>query len=83
MGSGRLRVLVPEGRGYGFFVNIEGRSWQGRDERVVAWLERHWLFDIVLGIVAVVVMVEFLCRLFNWTGKRVQRRIWIAGVKGR
>lgn len=63
MGSGRVRVLVPEGRGYGFFINIQGRSWQGADEKFVAWLERHWLLDIVLAIMAVVVAVNCLCQL--------------------
>ena len=58
VGNGRLRVLVPEGWGYGFFVNVEGRSWHGADERLVAWLERHWLFDIVMGVAAVIWLVD-------------------------
>jgi hypothetical protein len=74
---------MPEGRGYGFFVNTEGRSWQGADERFVAWLERHWLFDIVMGIVAVVWLVDRACRLFDWVWRRLRRRLQIAGVRGK
>ena len=83
VGAGIVRVLVPEGRGYGFFINVEGRSWQGQDERLVAWLERHWLFDIILATVAVIAALKMLCFLFDWTWRRVQRRLWIAGARGR
>ena len=83
VGEGRVRVLVPEGRGYGFFINVQGRSWQGADEKFVAWLERHWLFDIVVAVMVVIVLVDFSCRFSDWACKKIRRRLRIAGVRGR
>ena len=82
-GVGRVRVLIPEGQGYGFFINVEGRSWQGADERVVAWFERHWLFDIVIATTVVVVALKVVCWLSDYIWRKIQRGLWIAGVRGK
>ncbi len=81
LGKGRVTVLMPDGRGYGFFVNIEGRSWQGADEKVVSWLERHWLFDIAGAIAAVLLFVGMVCYFFDLACRKLQRWLWIVGLR--
>ncbi|KAG0650368.1 Mannosyl phosphorylinositol ceramide synthase [Hyphodiscus hymeniophilus] len=83
VGDGRVKVMVPEGRGYGFLVNVEGRSWQESDEKIISWLERHYLFDIICSIFAVCVSVGIACQCFDWTAKKLRRRRWIRGRRGR
>jgi mannosyltransferase OCH1-like enzyme len=81
VGLGRVRLLIPKGRGYGFFINVEGRSWQGPDEKVVGWFERHWLFDIVIATIAVVVALKVVCWLSDCIWRKIQRGLWIAEVE--
>jgi mannosyltransferase OCH1-like enzyme len=83
VGHGRVRTLVPQGRGYGFFINVMGRSWQGRDELVIAWLEKHWAFTTFLATAAVVVVLDIACSVFDMAWKRLRRRWWIRGFAGR
>jgi mannosyltransferase OCH1-like enzyme len=83
VGNGRVRVIVKEGWGYGFLLNVEGRSWQGRDEKFVSWMERHWVFDIVVGTIAVVLLVGFFCQFLDYACKKLLRRQCITGVKRR
>ena len=83
MGEGRLRVIVREGWGYGFLVNVEGRSWQGPDEKVVSWLERHYLLDIVAAVLGVILMVGFACQIFDWTCLKLHgAQCWCEGEVG-
>ena len=81
--EGRLRVLVPYSWGYGFFVNVEGRSWQGWDEKIVGWLERHWVFDVVMGIAGVVAVMGAIWRLVEWSVRWVGTggRGWIDAMR--
>lgn len=73
-------VLQREKRitGYGFFWNVEGRSWQGADERFVEFWERHWGLSLVFGIAGVVGWVEGTWRVGRW----VRRRRWGGGEEG-
>jgi mannosyltransferase OCH1-like enzyme len=79
----RIRTLVPYSWGYGFFVNVEGRSWQTWDERVVAFLEMHWVFDVMLGVGSVVAVVGAVWRVFWWVLRwvRVRGRGWVNVVR--
>jgi hypothetical protein len=66
-------VLRRDEREYGyrgFFIDIEGRSWQGPDERYIAWLERHWALDIILGSLGVVYGTWVLWETFWYGWKR-------------
>ena len=74
VGSGRVRVMVREGRSYRFLVDVEGRSWQGPDEKIVAWLERHWLFDIICDTSVMILLVAFARQFFDWACMNFQRR---------
>ncbi|PMD19957.1 glycosyltransferase family 32 protein, partial [Hyaloscypha hepaticicola] len=60
MDLGRVIVLRSEENitGHNFFLNVEGRSWQGRDEKVIAWFERHWRVTIVLALGAMIGIFE-------------------------
>jgi mannosyltransferase OCH1-like enzyme len=62
----------------GFFIDIEGRSWQGPDERYIAWLERHWALDIILGNLGVICVTWVLWETFWHVWKRAE----IAGRSG-
>jgi hypothetical protein len=53
-GTERVRVLVrvgKEGDSYGFFRNVQGGSWHGRDTEVIFWMGRHWVLVTVWGFV--------------------------------
>jgi hypothetical protein len=53
-GTERVRLLVSvgkEGDSYGFFRNVQGGSWHGRDTEVVFWMGRHWVWVPVGGFV--------------------------------
>jgi mannosyltransferase OCH1-like enzyme len=87
---GRVIVLRREENitGYNFFLNVEGRSWQGRDEQVVAWFERHWEVTIFLALGAVIGVFEVGWRVGCMVGrklrtltKRVMRRVLRRGVE--
>lgn len=69
--------------GHNFFWNVEGRSWQGGDEKVVEWFERHWCVSIVLAIGAVVVVWEGVWSLLCWGGRGVRRGVRGMGSVGR
>jgi mannosyltransferase OCH1-like enzyme len=71
---GRVIVLRREENttGYNFFLNVKGRSWQGRDEKVVAWLERHWGVTIFLVVSAVTGVFEVEWRLGVRLGRKVR-----------
>ncbi len=60
MDLGKVFVLRREENitGYNFFLNVEGRSWQGRDEKLVAWFERRWGVTIFLALGAVIWIFE-------------------------
>jgi mannosyltransferase OCH1-like enzyme len=62
----------------GFFIDIEGRSWQGPDERYIAWLERHWALDMILGSLGVICVTWVLWETF-WC---VRKRAHVAGRLG-
>jgi mannosyltransferase OCH1-like enzyme len=50
----RIRVLVragAEGDSYGFFRNVQGGSWHGKDTEVVFWMGRHWVLVTLVGFV--------------------------------
>lgn len=66
VGNDRVMVLEPFQRGYGIFYNLEGRSWQGWDEVILPWFERHWAFSIVGGLIAVVALVDGVWRSIEW-----------------
>ena len=40
-----------EGDSYGFFRNVQGGSWHGRDTEMVFWMGRHWVLVTVWGFV--------------------------------
>jgi hypothetical protein len=66
-------VLRRDEREYGyrgFFIDVEGRSWQGPDERYIAWLERHWALDIILGSLGVVYVTWVLWETFWYVWKQ-------------
>lgn len=72
-------ALEENTTGYNFFLNVEGRSWQGPDEKVVAWFERHWGFSIFGAVVGVVGLWEgawlFGCKLIRGMGGVVRREM--------
>jgi mannosyltransferase OCH1-like enzyme len=50
----RIRVLVKgeeEGDSYGFFNNVQGGSWHGRDVEMMFWMGRHWVIVTIFGFV--------------------------------
>ena len=50
----RVRVLVrdeKEGDSYGFFNNMQGGSWHGKDVEMIFWMGRHWFVVTVVGFV--------------------------------
>lgn len=78
-------VLQREKRvtGYGYFWNVEGRSWQGVDERFVEFWERHWGLSLVFGLAGVVGWVEGTWRVGRWVGRWVRRQRWGEQRRGR
>lgn len=75
MDLGRVIVLRSEENitGHNFFLNVEGRSWQGRDEKVIAWFERHWRVTIVLALGAMIGIFEVGWRIGVRLGRKVKR----------
>lgn len=83
----RVKVLVREGEegdSYGFFRNVQGGSWHGRDVEVIFWMGRHWILVTLFGFVAgfgVTGSVWWLCRVIGrcLRGRRVdeKRRYWM------
>jgi mannosyltransferase OCH1-like enzyme len=70
-----LRMEAIEESGYGFirfFINVEGRSWQGPDEKYISWLERHWALDIILASLGVVCATWVLWETFWYVSKQVR-----------
>lgn len=50
----RVRLLIKGdtiGDSYGFFRNVQGGSWHGRDLGVILWMGRHWFFVTILGFI--------------------------------
>jgi mannosyltransferase OCH1-like enzyme len=50
----RVRVLAreeKEGDSYGFFNNLQGGSWHGKDVETIFWMGRHWFVVTVVGFV--------------------------------
>jgi len=73
----RVKVLVREGEegdSYGFFKNVQGGSWHGRDVEVVFWMGRHWVLVTLLGFV-----VGFGVTGGIWCIGRVLGRRWRGG----
>jgi mannosyltransferase OCH1-like enzyme len=83
MGNVVVLELKEDVTGFDFFWNVEGRSWQGSDEKVVEWFERHWCVSIVIAVGAVVVVWEGVWRILCWGGRRVRRGVRGMGRIGR
>ncbi|KAE9367734.1 glycosyltransferase family 32 protein [Stipitochalara longipes BDJ] len=72
-----IKVLVPGGTAgdsYGFFKNVQGGSWHGRETEVIFWMGRHWVLVTIFGFVVafgVTSLFWWVCIMF---GKRWGRR---------
>jgi len=67
----RVGVLEKQNKvwGYGFFWNVEGRSWQGWDEKILSWFERHWGVSFLLAGSVVVIVGRMADRGLWWVGR--------------
>jgi len=73
----RIKVLVPGGTAgdsYGFFKNVQGGSWHGRETEVIFWMGRHWIFVTVFGFVIGFGVVGVLWWIWTMMGKRWRGR---------
>ncbi|KAN0095421.1 glycosyltransferase family 32 protein [Hyaloscypha variabilis] len=86
----RIKVLVPggiDGDSYGFFKNVQGGSWHGRETEVIFWMGRHWVLVTVFGCVVgfgVTIMCWWVCTMFGkrWGTREVYEKrgryeLWI------
>lgn len=86
----RIKVLVPrvmKGDSYGFFKNVQGGSWHGRETEFIFWMGRHWVLVTIVGFViafGVASVLWWLCKMFGegcggqrLDEKRRSHELWI------
>jgi inositol phosphorylceramide mannosyltransferase catalytic subunit len=81
----RIKVLVPglkNGDSYGFFKNVQGGSWHGRDVEVIFWMGRNWVLVTILGFVIGFGVTGMFWSVFRMLGKRCRDRR-VEGKSGR
>jgi mannosyltransferase OCH1-like enzyme len=75
----RVRLLPKDGTNgdsYGFFKNVQGGSWHGRDMEVIFWMGRHWFLVTLLGFVIGFAVVGVLWRVLRACAGLWRRERW-------
>jgi inositol phosphorylceramide mannosyltransferase catalytic subunit len=78
----RVKVLVregDEGDSYGFFKNVQGGSWHGKDVELIFWMGKHWVLVTLFGFIVgfgVTGLIWWVGRVVGscWKGRRVDEK---------
>ena len=73
----RVKVLVKggaDGDSYGFFKNLRGGGWHGKDVEVIFWMGRHWVLVTLAGFMVGWGVAGVLRWMWRMAGKRCQAR---------